>query len=235
MNIFRRVEQKYLITSAQYDALMEALGDKLVKDEYFYNDIYNLYLDAPDHRLIIQSIEKPMYKEKFRVRSYGLAENEDSKVYLEIKKKFDGTSHKRRISMTLGEFYKYMEKGNRPKNANPITLAELDYDFEKYNLQPSILINYERYSYYFRGNKDLRITFDHNVKYRVKKPDLTNGDDMHPIIDKDMYIMEIKSLDSLPIKLSQLLAILKIYPRGFSKPKNAYLKSLESAKQKERK
>ena len=235
MNIFRRVEQKYLITSAQYDALMEALGDKLVKDEYFYNDIYNLYLDAPDHRLIIQSIEKPMYKEKFRVRSYGLAENEDSKVYLEIKKKFDGTSHKRRISMTLGEFYKYMEKGNRPKNANPITLAELDYDFEKYNLQPSILINYERYSYYFRGNKDLRITFDHNVRYRTKKPDLTNGDDMHPIIDKDMYIMEIKSLDSLPIKLSQLLAILKIYPRGFSKPKNAYLKSLERAKQKERK
>lgn len=235
MNIFRRVEQKYLITSEQYNALMEALGDKLVKDEYFYNDIYNLYLDAPDHRLIIQSIEKPMYKEKFRVRSYGLAENEDSKVYLEIKKKFDGTSHKRRISMTLGEFYKYMEKGNRPKNANPITLAELDYDFEKYNLQPSILINYERYSYYFRGNKDLRVTFDHNVKYRVKKPDLTNGDDMHHIIDKDMYIMEIKSLDSLPIKLSQLLAKLKIYPRGFSKPKNAYLKSLERAKEKERK
>ena len=235
MNIFRRVEQKYLITFEQYNALMEALGDKLVKDEYFYNDIYNLYLDAPDHRLIIQSIEKPMYKEKFRVRSYGLAENEDSKVYLEIKKKFDGTSHKRRISMTLGEFYKYMEKGNRPKNANPITLAELDYDFEKYNLQPSILINYERYSYYFRGNKDLRVTFDHNVKYRVKKPDLTNGDDMHHIIDKDMYIMEIKSLDSLPIKLSQLLAKLKIYPRGFSKPKNAYLKSLERAKQKERK
>ena len=235
MNIFRRVEQKYLIASEQYNALMEALGDKLVKDEYFYNDIYNLYLDAPDHRLIIQSIEKPMYKEKFRVRSYGLAENEDSKVYLEIKKKFDGTSHKRRISMTLGEFYKYVEKGNRPKNANPITLAELDYDFEKYNLQPSILINYERYSYYFRGNKNLRVTFDHNVKYRVKKPDLTNGDDMHHIIDKDMYIMEIKSLDSLPIKLSQLLAKLKIYPRGFSKPKNAYLKSLERAKQKERK
>lgn len=235
MNIFRRVEQKYLLTSAQHDALLKELGDKLVKDEYFYNDIYNLYLDAPDHRLIIQSIEKPMYKEKFRVRSYGLAENEDSKVYLEIKKKFDGTSHKRRISMTLGEFYKYMEKGNRPKGANPITLAELDYDFEKYNLQPSILINYERYSYYIRGNKDLRITFDHNVRYRTEKPDLTNGDDMHHIIDKDMYIMEIKSLDSLPIKLSQLLAKLKIYPRGFSKPKNAYLKSLERAKQKERK
>lgn len=230
MNIFRRVEQKYLITSEQYDALMDAIGTRLVKDEYFYNDIYNLYLDNADHRLIIQSIEKPMYKEKFRVRSYGLAENEDSKVYLEIKKKFDGVGNKRRISMTLGDFYKYMEKGHRPKDANKVTLAEFDHDFEKYQLQPSILINYERYSYYMKGNKNLRITFDHNVRYRTKKPDLTNGDDMHPVIDKNMYIMEIKSLDSLPLDLSRLLAKLKIYPRGFSKPKTAYLKDLERKK-----
>jgi hypothetical protein len=235
MNIFRRVEQKYLISAEQHDALLKALGNKLVKDEYYYNDIYNLYLDTPNYDLIIQSMEKPLYKEKFRVRSYGLAENEDSKVYLEIKKKFDGTSHKRRISMTLGEFYKYMEKGNRPKNANPITLAELDYDFQKYHLQPSILINYERYSYYIKGNKDLRITFDHNLKYRTTKPDLTNGDDMHHIIDKNMCIMEIKSLDSLPLDLSRLLAKLKIYPRKFSKPKQAYLKHLKRQTAKERK
>ena len=66
------------------------MGDRLVKDEYFYNNMYNLYLDTLNHDLIIQSMEKPMYKEKIRVRSYGLAENSDSKVYLEIKKKFDG-------------------------------------------------------------------------------------------------------------------------------------------------
>jgi VTC domain. len=227
MNIFRRVEQKYLITKEQHDALLEALGDRLVKDQYFYNDMYNLYLDTPNHDLIIQSMEKPMYKEKIRVRSYGLAENNDSKVYLEIKKKFDGVGNKRRISMTLGEFWKYLEKGTKPKDANPHTLAEMDWAFTKYQLQPSILINYERYSYYMRGNKDLRITFDHNVRYRTNKLDLTNNDDMHPVIDKNTYIMEIKSLDSLPLDLSRLLAKLKIYPRSFSKPKNAYIKSLE--------
>ena len=47
------------------------------------------------------------------------------------------------------------------------------------------------------------------------------------VIDKNTYIMEIKSLDSLPLDLSRLLAKLKIYPRSFSKPKHAYLKSLE--------
>ena len=50
---------------------------------------------------------------------------------------------------------------------------------------------------------------------------------MHHVIDKNTYIMEIKSLDSLPLDLSRLLAKLKIYPRSFSKPKHAYLKSLE--------
>ena len=64
MNIFRRVEQKYLITKEQHNALLAALGDRLVKDEYSYNDMYNLYLDTPNHDLIIQSMEKPMYKEK---------------------------------------------------------------------------------------------------------------------------------------------------------------------------
>lgn len=129
--------------------------------------------------------------------------------------------------MTLGDFYKYLEKGTKPKDANPRTLAEMNWAFKKYNLKPSILINYERYSYYIRGNKDLRITFDKNVRYRTRKPDLTNGDDMHHVIDKNTYIMEIKSLDSLPLDLSRLLAKLKIYPRSFSKPKHAYLKSLE--------
>ncbi len=231
MNIFRRVEQKYLITKEQHDALLEALGDRLVKDQYFYNDMYNLYLDTPNHDLIIQSMESPLYKEKIRVRSYGLAENNDSKVYLEIKKKFDGTSNKRRISMTLGDFWKYLEKGTKPKDANPRTLAEMDWAFQKYHLIPSILVNYERYSYYLRGNKDLRITFDHNVRYRTHKLDLTNGDDMHHVIDKNSYIMEIKSLDSLPLDLSRLLAKLKIYPRPFSKPKYAYIKSIEREKQ----
>lgn len=57
MNIFRRIEQKYLITKEQHDALLKTLGDNLVKDEYFYNDIYNLYLDTPNRELIIQSME----------------------------------------------------------------------------------------------------------------------------------------------------------------------------------
>ena len=227
MNIFRRVEQKYLITSVQHDALLKELGDKLVKDEYFYNDIYNLYLDSPDHRLIIQSIEKPMYKEKFRVRSYGLAENEDSKVYLEIKKKFDGTSNKRRISMTLGEFYKYLERGIRPQNAKPSIMAEMDYDFERYHLQPQIMLNYARYSYYLREDHHLRITFDHNLRYRTKKLDLTNGDDMLPVLNRNTYIMEIKSLDSIPLNLAHLLSELQIYPHSFSKAKAAYIKSQE--------
>ena len=75
MNIFRRIEQKYLITKEQHDALLDALDDRLVKDQYFFNDIYNLYLDTPNHDLIIQSMEKPLYKEKIRVRSYGLRKN----------------------------------------------------------------------------------------------------------------------------------------------------------------
>ncbi len=227
MNTFRRIEQKYLISKEQHDALLTRLDDKIVKDEYFFNDMYTMYLDTPNNDLIIQAIEKPLYKEKFRLRSYGLCENNDSKIYLEIKKKFKGVGNKRRISLTLGEFYKYLERDIRPQNAKPSIMAEMDYNFERHHLQPQIMLNYARYSYYLRENRHLRITFDHNLRYRTKKLDLTNGDDMLPVLNRGIYIMEIKSLDSIPLNLAHLLSELQIYPRSFSKAKAAYIKSQE--------
>lgn len=43
-------------------------------DEYSHSSIRNLYLDTPDFRLIRRSLEKPVYKEKLRLRSYGRAD-----------------------------------------------------------------------------------------------------------------------------------------------------------------
>ena len=84
---FKRYERKYLITEEQYDALMKRLDGKMVEDLYARSLITNIYYDTPDFRLIRQSLEKPVYKEKLRLRSYGVPK-EDSKVFVEIKKKY---------------------------------------------------------------------------------------------------------------------------------------------------
>ena len=83
--VFTRVEKKYLLPEPLYLESMELLKPYMEIDSYGLHTICNIYYDTPDHLLIRRSIEKPKYKEKLRLRSYGIP-TEDSKVFLEIKK-----------------------------------------------------------------------------------------------------------------------------------------------------
>ena len=62
-------------------------------DAFAHSSISNLYYDTPDFRMVRRSLEKPMYKEKLRLRSYGTPEN-TSTVFPEIKKKAMGIVYK---------------------------------------------------------------------------------------------------------------------------------------------
>ena len=82
--VFQRYEFKYLLTRGQQARLLSAAGARLRPDEYSHSSIRNLYLDTPDFRLIRRSLEKPVYKEKLRLRSYGRADREHP-VFMELK------------------------------------------------------------------------------------------------------------------------------------------------------
>ncbi|MBQ9276839.1 MAG: VTC domain-containing protein, partial [Clostridia bacterium] len=75
----KRYELKYILSKEQVDALKKGLEGHMVLDKYGLTSIASLYYDTPDYRLIRTSIEKPPFKEKIRLRSYGLA-TEDSTV-----------------------------------------------------------------------------------------------------------------------------------------------------------
>lgn len=83
--VFERIEKKYLLTREKYNLLLEAIEPYMSEDDYGKHTIGNVYYDTDTYELISRSIEKPKYKEKFRVRSYGIPKEED-KVFLEIKK-----------------------------------------------------------------------------------------------------------------------------------------------------
>lgn len=95
---FERCEKKYFVTPAQQQALLRGIEAHMEPDVYGNYSICNLYYDTPDYRLIRASIEKPAYKEKLRVRSYGVPQ-EQSRIFVELKKKYSGTVYKRRVSM----------------------------------------------------------------------------------------------------------------------------------------
>lgn len=220
-NVFKRVEEKYLLTKEQKILLLEKIGAYLKKDKFYHSTICNIYFDNKYNELILNSMDKPVFKEKVRLRSYKIPALKEE-VFLEIKEKFKGIVGKRRIKMTLQEFYDYYENNKYDKN-NQI-MKEIDYYFKLYDLKPFIYIAYDRISYRGIENDNLRITIDSNLRSRNEDLRLELGDAGKKYFEEDFYIMEIKTLGAMPLWLVRSLSELKIYPASFSKIGKIYEK-----------
>lgn len=162
---FRRYEKKYLLSEALYSSLWERLKGYVTPDEYHRSTVCSLYYDRDDYHLIRQSIERPLYKEKLRLRSYNVPGPEDM-VFVELKKKFRGVVYKRRVSMAaeqaLGE---YLAGRALPAEDNQI-VREINW-FLRQNLpEPKVFIACDRTAYCGLADPELRITFDRNIRWR---------------------------------------------------------------------
>ena len=221
-NFFRRVEKKYIITKQQFENLKKIIKTKMIEDEHGESNICNIYFDTENYDLIRNSIAKPIFKDKVRLRSYNTPKIDDE-VYLEIKRKYDGVVSKRRIELKLSEFYKCINKNDLGSIKTQIA-KELNYYYQYYNLKPTMFLSYDRIAYYDEKNKDFRLTFDNNITARNYDLQLENGIYGEKILDKNYYIMEIKTLGAMPMWLVNALNQMKIYPSNFSKYGEAYEK-----------
>lgn len=219
---FNRYEIKYMLTDEQRTAFMEAAGEMLCRDKYGRYTICNLYLDTDDFYFIEHSLDKPIYKEKLRIRSYGNASDE-SRIFFEIKKKFNKVVYKRRIVIPFSEAVEYLENDIKPPSldgysANQI-FEEIDYLMKKYKPEPKLYLAYDREAFYVDGHPSLRITLDKNIRGRWHGLTLKN-DDNTELLDtgvENYSLMEIKCPGALPLELASILTRLKIYPVSFSK------------------
>ena len=84
INSFVRFEKKFLLNREEYDVLSSLLLEKTVPDRHGESTVCNIYYDTSTHLLIRRSLEKPVYKEKFRLRSYGLPD-ENAPVFAELR------------------------------------------------------------------------------------------------------------------------------------------------------
>lgn len=217
--VFNRVEKKYMLTQVQYETLLNKINNYMVPDKHGNSSISNIYFDTKNFDLIKRSIEKPVYKEKVRLRSYGIPSLETN-VFLEIKKKYKKVVNKRRIEISLQSAYDYMQ---REKLGSQIE-KEIAYTFHRYHLMPKMLIAYERLAFVGIEDNDFRITFDSNIRFRLTNLKLELGNSGNLILPKDTYIMEVKANFSYPLWFTKILSNLALYPISFSKYGSAYQK-----------
>ena len=222
--IFKREEQKYRVPAEAQAGLWEMLAEDFVPAEFSRGTNCSLYYDTAHHDLIIGSMEKPAYKEKLRLRSYGIP-GEDSIVFIELKKKYKGITYKRRESLPYADAVRFLDRGIYPARDTQI-MREIDHFLETRDVKPSILIAYDRCSYCGAKDPALRATVDRNIRYRTDELRLDAGDSGHLVDLKGDMILELKAESALPLKLVRTLRRLSLYPCSFSKFATAYTQEM---------
>lgn len=218
---FKRYEKKYLLNPYQYSALKAEIDKRFDPDKYGETKICNLYLDTSDYTLIRRSIDKPVFKEKVRLRTYGIAKD-DTTAFLEIKRKFNSIVYKRRIHMDYSQALQCVNGDYSSLDDKQIS-NEIRYLFDFYgDIRPRFYISYDRCAFFYKETSDIRITFDKNLIWRDADLDLRLGSYGHSLLPEGYTLMEIKVPNTVPLWLAKLLSELKIYPRSFSKVGTAY-------------
>lgn len=220
IQVMKRYELKYLLDRGQTAFLVSSLRGHMEPDRYGLTSIASLYYDTPNYRLVRASLDKPAFKEKIRLRSYGIA-TEFSPVFLELKRKTSGTVYKRRVQTTLPEVLRFFDGENGLFENRQIS-GELEWFRDSYEpLQPACLIIYDRMAYYEPGG-DLRLTIDFNPRYRMDAMNLISSMDGIPLLPEGDTILEIKVQGAMPLWLTEILDAGQIYKTSFSKYGEAY-------------
>ena len=109
---FKRYELKYLLNEEAFGVIYHRAMEYMNPDPYCKDGksypLYNLYYDASDHSVMLNSLAKPYYKEKLRIRSYVPAPSEDTKVFVELKKKINKIVCKRRVVLPYAKAKAYL-------------------------------------------------------------------------------------------------------------------------------
>lgn len=222
--IFKRYEMKYMLNRRQFEELKEEMEQYMIADEHGKSTICSLYFDTPTFLLIRRSLEKPVYKEKLRLRSYGVADA-DTIVFVELKKKYDSVVYKRRVGMAEWDAERYLLQHEQVMDTQ-IT-REIDYCMTNYEkLAPSILLSYEREAYFGKGDHDFRVTFDQNILWRDYDLSLCKGIYGRPLLSEDQVLMEVKTAGGIPMWMVKFMSERNIYKTSFSKYGMAYIKKI---------
>lgn len=219
---FKRYEIKYLLNGREKAEVLGAMELYMRPDEYGRTTIRNIYFDTDNFRLVRLSLDRPVYKEKLRIRSYRPAGGEEP-VFVELKKKYESVVYKRRLELPENQVVSAF-RGGKPLPVHSQIADEIDYFREYYGkLRPKVFLSYEREAYYALDGSDLRVTFDENILFRERDFSMESEVYGEPLLGRGQTLMEIKTSGGIPLWLSSVLSKNSLFKTSFSKYGSAYM------------
>lgn len=227
---FKRFELKFLPDEEQYRAVKAALRPYVEADPYCIDgktyDLFNIYYDTDDYRLIRHSLSKPPFKQKLRLRSYCEDPAPEDNVFIELKKKADGCVNKRRVTMRYKDALSFLETGKYEKTGDYLhdTVAhEIAYFLSVNRVSPKAVIAYRREAFFLKTDKNIRITFDSDIRGGSVG---TGREECLPLLADGRYVLEIKINDHIPLPVVKALSDNNVYKHSFSKYGQYYMQQV---------
>ena len=224
IEVFKRKEQKYLITTEQYEKLLDAISEYMRPDMFGDNGKYtvtSLYFDSDDHRIYYETKNKLKFRQKLRLRVYNQTDRNGT-AFFEVKQKHKKVVNKRRMLLPLSDAYHYLKNdGSTPleyyESSNPQIFREIDSFKRLYELEPEMIVSYDRHALHGIDDAELRMTFDQNLRCRNEDLHVENGPYGAHFIHMNLVVLEVKVNDSVPLWLTRILQGLNCEQRGASK------------------
>lgn len=221
--VFKRHELKYIFSIEKYEKLLKCMEGKMVLDKYGRNRITSIYYDTIDYKIIRNSLEKPKYREKLRVRVYGVP-NEEEQAYIELKKKYNGIVYKRRVGAKQKDVLKHLNDKVEEIEHSQIQ-KEIDYFKSEYDsIEAKVYLAYDREAYYTKVDSEFRMTFDFNIRVRNNNVSFEETRDDKLVLDENYVLLEVKTVEGMPFWLLEFFKENEISTVSFSKYGTAYKK-----------
>ncbi len=214
-----RYEFKYYASSDQLEALRNMLQPFTLPDEYAaeqaggHYTVRSIYFDTPNFQMYHRKQDHFAHRMKVRLRGYNIG-NDESKVFLELKRKYEGPILKNRCGLPYGVVKKIFQGAAvddlLPEIGKPDNLRRFFYQIYQHRLKPVVTVAYERevfLSKLWDPENNLRITIDKNLR-AIPYPGVDElyeeRNVQHPL--PHQFILEVKFNQYCPVWMKPILA-----------------------------
>ncbi|PKP52428.1 MAG: hypothetical protein CVT92_08975 [Bacteroidetes bacterium HGW-Bacteroidetes-1] len=227
-----RYEYKYFVPTMKMETLRKMMAPFVRHDDYseMMSDkqytVRSIYFDTSGYACYFDKVEGIKNRKKFRLRGYNTLVNDETKVFFEIKRKFEVPIIKNRAPVLFGNALHMLgdttmdilPQENIAYPQSEENLEKFFYHYHNYKLRPVILIIYEREAFLGLHDDKIRVTFDKNLR-SVAFPSV---DELY--CEKsarrtlsDNFILEIKFNDHFPSWMKPIIGILALKRQSVSK------------------
>ena len=216
-----RYELKYLVDTRTQAQLEPLVGSRLVRGEHVGEDgsypVLSQYFDGPDLPFYLDKVAGVESRVKFRMRTYGWKFDSSALWFLEIKRKENACVSKTRVPIPPGEV----------DPADPRTWDALDEATlgpfvaarDLLYLQPAAQVWYQRAVYQSPAG-DLRVTWDTSSRALYPGESMRRGllyDPLRAVFPDHLAVLEIKTAQTIPRWLAQIIRQVSLTPQAVSK------------------